>query len=287
MLVSNRRHSGLARRKRRKVIPWTEIRAAMEIRSATQPPRPPPLMTDPWQLPSSGPVVVAHPSAVFPNLGNRIDAEFDARSDLRCDLQAASLAIQAPHRHRERCPRGVAGFLESIPTSEPIETMPCPIMGKILLTGQQEEIYPLETLCQQGSLAYGDMAKPLQKYSPDQPHRAVQALKENIRALKGEAEISYRGLAKAARVPESVGRTINSLAKGKHGTTITKATAAADGLRVEMWQLFVPGLVKLDNEERKQLRELVEAFIDHGPGTRKALIGVLEQISNFINNTDK
>lgn len=149
-------------------------------------------------------------------------------------------------------------------------------MGKILLEMQQVELYPSETLYPEASLACGSMAKP----AANQEHRGVTALRANIKALLDEHGMSYRDLSKAAHGSDSLGRTINNLVNGENHARVDLVAIASDGLKAELWQLFVPSLSELDGVERAQLRDLVDAFASGHPSQRQFLIAALTMVKD-------
>lgn len=98
-----------------------------------------------------------------------------------------------------------------------------------------------------------------------------------------EEGLSYRTLAASAREPVGVGRNINNfLIKDDASPTVGTVAAAATGLKIELWQLFVPKLSELDRIERKQLGELVDTYVQGGQAARNALMSVLEIRSSLI-----
>lgn len=100
----------------------------------------------------------------------------------------------------------------------------------------------------------------------------INVLRENIKALKDASDLSYRGIGE-------VGRTINNLVLGKTNARIDNVAAAADGLKVAVWQLFVPSLSRLKPKEREQLQKLVDAFVSGGDSERDFLTNALQMIS--------
>jgi hypothetical protein len=211
-------------------------------------------------------------------LGSRTDVECAVRSGPRCDPLLASSAIPALHRPLVQFLRGAHPTPATESASDQVKNGPCPIMGNILLELQQVEIYSAATLYPNASVGCIAMAKP----QSNQQHKAIQALRKTIEDLMEEKGLSYRTLAARAHAPPTVGRTINSLVKGANSTRVDLVTAAADGLGVEMWQLFVPDIAKLDGVERKQLKELVQTFVKGGPAAREALMSVLKIRSELI-----
>jgi hypothetical protein len=151
-------------------------------------------------------------------------------------------------------------------------------MGNILRNSQRVEIYPLETHYPADSIICGSMAK----ISGNQEHTAIKTLRDNVAALKRDTGLSFRKIAKEGGFDEVVGRTINGLVKGTSQTRVDKIAAAAEGLKVEMWQLFIPHIAELSSEERAQLQELVDAFVTGGAPARQMLTGALKVMADAV-----
>lgn len=298
-----RRSRSINSRNRRNVVPWTKIRRAIKQRererraiSGSRQAGPGGLSRvlmfadgvrgRPFQrqhpdgaLVSSSAEGSAHRALDPP--GSHAPAECRSLPDLESSGPSASSAIHAPHPRPWLSHQAIGCSDQEERMSGPEAKVPCPIMGNILLCRQRVELYPPETHYPGEPLAFSGMAV----MPNNQEHGAIRALRDNTKALKAASQLSYRDIAKAAGMDEVVGRTINGLVKGASKTRVDRVAAAADGLGVEMWQLFVPHVSHLEAAQREQLRQLVETFVEGGNGARDMLASVLKVLADRVSDS--
>lgn len=143
-----------------------------------------------------------------------------------------------------------------------------PSISNILLDRQAVKLCHSETHYRRRPLALVEMAKT--SYED-----GLEALAENARSLKDAQELSDAKLAHLIKHRGVSPKTVNNLLARRNSVGVETASAVAEGLGVETWMLFLPGMPP-DEPTRRQLACLVRAYIKVSEGGRRNVMNAAE-----------